>query len=221
MTQNGKILSGLVLVLILTMPGCYTQLMTPQEFTQVRREQLKAEKSDASFSLNYQQNCVSCHSRSELDDRYLDLQYYGVTSVHGISLNPIAWSGSEYYSPYDEIYFAPRPDLVTPWWLPPAVFIQGSGTSIEQGQSAGRPRITGSTRDTKPDRGTVQASPPSTTNSTGTTTAPPPAVSTTPSATQTPSSSTDTDRTRSDSGNTTGNRTRTDGSTRDDGNRPR
>lgn len=219
MTKNGKILIGLTLVLTVTSAGCYTQLMTPQEFTQVRREQLKPLPADQSYSLNFRQSCVSCHSRAELDDRYIDLQYYGVMSVHGMRLDPTAWSGSEYYSPYDEVYFAPRPDLITPWWLPPAVTVQGSGSYIEQGKTNGRPRVTGSTRDTQPDRGAVQASPPSTTNSTGTTSAPPPAVSTTPSAT--PSSSTGTDRTRSDSSGGTGSRTRTDGSTRDDGNRPR
>jgi len=218
MKQNGKIFLSLTLFLTLTTAGCYTQLMTPQEFTQVRREQLTSVHADESYSLNFQQSCVSCHSRAELEDRYIDQQYYGVMVVHGIRLDPIAWSGSDYYSPYDEVYFAPRTDLITPWWLPPAVTVQGSGAT--QGQPGGRIRVTGTTRDNGTGREPVQASPVVPPASGGTNAAtPPPAVTTTPTNAATPT--TGTERTRSDSGGTTGNRTRTDSPTRDEGNRPR
>ncbi len=218
MKQNEKIFLSLTLFLSLTTAGCYTQLMTPQEYTQVRREQLTSVHADQSYSLNFQQSCVSCHSRAELDDRYIDQQYYGVMSVHGTRLDPTFWSGSEYYSPYDEVYFAPRPDLITPWWLPPAVTVQGSGAT--QGQSGGRVRVTGPTRDNGTGREPVQASP-VVSPASGVTNAatPAPAVTTTPSNAASPA--TGTERTRSDSGTTTGNRTRTDSPTRDDGNRPR
>lgn len=219
MKQSKKIFSILTLVLTVTSAGCYTQLMTPQEFTQVRRQALTSAHSDQSLSLNYQQSCVTCHTRAELDDRYIDQQYYGVMSVHGIRLDPVVWSGSEFYSPYDEIYFGPRSDRITPWWLPPAVTVQGSGATDVQ--SGGRIRVTGPTRDNSTGRERVQASPsvppPATSGSNAAT--PPPAVTTAPSNTTQPA--TGTDRSRSDSGSSTGNRTRTDGPTRDEGNRPR
>lgn len=218
MKHNGKIFFVVALAVAVTAAGCYTQLMTPQEFSRIRSEQLTSKPAYQSTALNFQQSCVSCHSRAELDDRYLDLRYYGVTTVHGIALDPVAWSGPDYYSPYDEIYYAPRPELITPWWLPPAVTVQGSGSAT--GQSGGRIRNNGPTRDNGTGREPVQASPVPSTPSGGTNAAsPPPAVTTAPS--NTTQSSAPAERTRSESGSTSGSRTRSDGSTRDEGNRPR
>jgi hypothetical protein len=224
MTKVQKILLTGLLILSGILGGCYTQLMTPEEFGQVQREKIRI-RSDATYSLNYNQRCVSCHTRAELDDRYFDLKYYGVTSVHGIPLDPIVWSGSDYASPYDEIYFAPQPGIILPWWLPPAATVTGQGSAQQPVNSGERIRVTGATRDSGRERDAVQAQPQSTTPVGGpAVSTPPPASTVTPTQTAAPTqqSTTGSERSRSDGSSGSGeSRTRSDGSSRDDSPRPR
>jgi len=222
MTNIQKILLTGILILSGILGGCYTQLMTPEEFSQVQREKIRI-KSDATYSLNYNQRCVSCHTRAELDDRYFDLKYYGVTAVHGIPLDPIAWSGSDYASPFDEIYFAPQPGIIIPWWLPPAATVSGTGSVLQPVNSGERIRVTGATRDSGRERDAVQAQPQSTppVGSTAVST-PPPATTVAPTTAPAQQSTTGSERTRNDGGSGSGeSRTRSDGSSRDDSPRPR
>lgn len=214
----GALIAGIVI------QGCYTQLMTIQEFTQARHERA-AVRPDASYSLNYNQNCVSCHSVAELDDRYLDLKYYQVNSVHGIALDRNLWSG---YTdvPYGDINeYYPRPIYIVqpnPWWLPPATIVTGgNGTPV----STDRTRTTGATRDAGRAREPIPAAQGTTQPPQSTTPVPstPPAATTTvaPSTTTPSSGSTSGERSRTDSNSSGGSRTRSDGATRDNGNRPR
>ncbi|MEW5798160.1 MAG: hypothetical protein AB1728_04050 [Bacteroidota bacterium] len=230
-TQNVKII--LSSILLLSFSGCYTVLMSPQEFLQSRDEH-SSTYSDASFQLNYNRNCLSCHSRAELDDRYLELKYYGVTSVHnGIILEPTAWNNpyvSPVYEPDPYGWYNPVP--AQPWWFPPATSVSGGEQPKTATANNNRPRTTGSTRDNTGSRERSQSNPAPTQatpsqSGTGTTTTqpstPPPATTTAPPpATQTPAASTTSgERSRTDTKpSDSGSRTRDSGSSRD-GNRPR
>jgi hypothetical protein len=224
-----------VVLLAFTAAGCYTQLMTPQEFVQTQRYQSKRTIADNSYSVNYNQSCVNCHSVNELNERYDELSQLGVMTVHnGISIHPSMWSNPTVEQP---IILVPGPEPywpgpytpVNPWWAPPITTTGTNGTPA--GTNGDRIRDNGPTRDgnRSGDRGTPISSPtysqpPSSGNTTTTVpTAPAPTRDVTPSAppAQTPS----VDRSRdsnSSSGTTNTNRTRDNGSSRDDGgNRPR
>ncbi|MBP6672180.1 MAG: hypothetical protein KA247_03485, partial [Bacteroidetes bacterium] len=64
MTQTTIIKLSVLISASLIMAGCYTKLMTPQEFVQTQRYKVKKTYSDNSYSLNYNQSCVTCHSTS-------------------------------------------------------------------------------------------------------------------------------------------------------------
>lgn len=214
------------------MSGCYTQLMTPEEFVQSRKLQVHSKNmiADNSYSVNYNQSCVTCHSAQELDERSEELEYYGVTSVHdGILLSAHQWSEPVQYFPpaYDPIFW-PRPGYpIDDWWLPPPTAIispssNGNGERIRTG---------GSTRDgnNSRDRGTpttyTQPQPPvGGTGTAQTPSNPPPATTVTPQQpSTTPAQTNDSSRSReSKETDNSSTKTRTDGSTRDSsGNRPR
>ncbi len=233
-TQKLKII--ITVVSVLSVSGCYTVLMSPQEFLQSRHEESVSGMSDASFQLNYNQNCFSCHSKTELDDRYWELKYYGISTVHnGVVLEPTAWNNpyvSPVYEPDPYGWYDPVP--AQPWWFPPATRISGSEQPKTPTATDNRPRTTGSTRDNSGSRERSQSNPaptqatPSqqTTGTTSTSTqpsTPPPATTTvTPPATQTPASSTTSgERSRTDTKSSdSSGRSRESGSSRD-GNRPR
>ena len=224
----------LTVISVLSVSGCYTVLMTPQDFLQSRHEESTSVYSDASFQLNYNHNCLSCHSATELDDRYWELKYYGIATVHnGVVLEPTAWNTpytSPVYEPDPYGWYNPAPSQ--PWWIPPATRVSGSQQPTTATVNNDRPRTTGSTRDNTGSRERLQANPSPTQATpsqpaTGTTTTtqpstPPPATTTAPPpTTQTPASTKSGDRSRSDTKSSdSSSRTRDDGSSRD-GNRPR
>ncbi|NUN69323.1 MAG: hypothetical protein HUU02_06385 [Bacteroidetes bacterium] len=225
--------SGIVLVsaAALAVAGCYTQLMTPQEFIQVRRSVQSGSGTSAgannAFTVNYNQSCVSCHSLNELNERAEEMEYYGIRSVHnGYLLSSRDWDagvpvpmpgapspGIPFPSP-EPVLWPTNPTVRSSWWQP-------AGTTVP----TSRPRTDGPTRDpgTTRDRSPVTAQPspqPST---------PPPTVTAPTTTTSSKPASTppaETTRSRESSSNSTPapapSRPRTDGASRDDSaNRPR
>jgi|GEM_PF-3173352 len=234
--KTHNIILGIAISTVLIFGGCYTVLMAPQEFAKIRQENVTV-KADASYSLNYNQNCLSCHSRAELDERYLEWKYYGITTAHnGIILDPTAWNtpyASPGYEPDPYGWYNPVPSQ--PWWIPSATSVVGSGQSATKVETGNRVRETGSTRDSRetrerPQANTTptQASPSQPVGGTTPTTStnPPPAtsVTTTPSTQQPTSNTGTTERSRTETkSDDSGSRTRSSGSSRDSnsGNRPR
>lgn len=211
---------SLILAGALVLAGCYTQMMTPQEFLQTRRSTSTVLVSDNSYSLNYNRSCVSCHTVTELNERADELEYYGIRSVHdGYSLSDRPWLGGgavggTVYVPPANPYWPGNPSTGTAWWVTGG----GQGPTLVT-----RPRQDGATRDgsvirdrpgTTATAPTPVSTPPSTPAGTGT------AVSTTPAPAPVNS---DGSRPRAGSGSVDANgRTRNDGTTRDDSeNRPR
>lgn len=228
--------SGAIIICIgcsvLILSGCYTQLMTPQEFIQTQRHQSVRTIADNSYALNYNQSCVTCHSVTELNERSEELEAYGTLSVHnGYALSSRDWitktqGNVPVYlpspSPDPNPYWPPTTSTGTSWWSPAPSNSFGNGTND-------RPRTGGATRDTPVVRDRPQSStPPVYTNpspSSGTGTAPAPVstptVSTPPPSTPAPSSDSGRSRDNSTTVDPSG-RTRSDGSSRDENNsRPR
>lgn len=144
MKQPLKILAISFGVLSITLSGCYTQLMTPQDYIKIRKQQSSVTIANNSYSINYNQSCTSCHSIAELNERAEELEYYGVRTVHdGIFLSSRQWL-NESPNPGDILYGDTRPIYwptpiapINPWWLPtPAVVIHGS----EQNQETTTPK---------------------------------------------------------------------------------
>lgn len=212
---------NLVIVLsVIAFAGCYTQLMTPQQYVQYRKQAVTesgALTADATTPLNYNRDCLSCHSKYELEDRYQELVSNGLMTVHGYALDRSLWDSPyaiEYYTP--DPYGWRRPVYSNPWWIPPAAAI--SSTSSSATSTSERSRTTGNTRDgnTRSDRTEpLPAYIPSTNSSSGTTPAPStpaPAASTVAPAQQPAQTTTET---RSRSGSSDDSTRRTSGSSRD------
>ncbi|MFA6470388.1 MAG: hypothetical protein WCW35_15950 [Bacteroidota bacterium] len=224
--------------------GCYTQLMTPQDYMKIHKQQPSAPIANNSYSINYNQSCTSCHSVTELNERAEELEYYGVRTVHdGILLSSHQWLNENRGS--DEILYGdpgptywPTPIYPTnPWWVPPVTVITTPAPTSTPA-NGNRPRTDGSTRD-KPNGERDKPIPAPTysqptapvgggTASTPVPATPAPSVIVTPAPATTPASqpaSTESTRTRdsnSDTGTTT-TKTRSEGSSRDTsgGSRPR
>jgi len=221
----------IVVVVVFSASGCYTKLMTPQEFVHTQRYQSKKSLADNSYSVNYNQSCVTCHSVTELNERAEDLEYYGVRTVHnGISLSSRLWIGETVFQPNILVptpspYWPSPYDPVTPWWAP----LGTTTTTTLPSGDGNRIRNGGVTRDEnrEGERSAPISSPTYTQPQTpvgGTTpvpSTPAPAVQLAPSTT--PAQQSDSGRTRESNDNTnSSSRTRSDGATRDDnGNRPR
>lgn len=230
-----KAVLGITVVAVIFISGCYTVLMTPQEFAQAQRER-SAVQSDASYQVNYNQNCLSCHSKSELDDRYLELKYYGITTVHnGIVVDPLAWNTpytSPVYEPDPYGWYNPAPSQ--PWWIPPGTSVAGGVNASPSTVEKDRVRTSGSTRDatetrerSQANQTPTQATPSQPVGGTTATTPsnPPPAttVTTQPPAQQ-PANSGSSERSRTETKSSdSGSKTRSSGSSRDSssGDRPR
>lgn len=136
-------------VLSLLLAGCYTQLMTPDQYMSSQSDH-PVVRVNASTNLQYSSNCLSCHSSSELDDRYYDMQAYGVVSAHGYRIDPSMWATTE-VPVYDPPYF-PEPGVpISPWWLPPPVIITGgtqdAGTTPQKKRADNPSRGTDASRD--------------------------------------------------------------------------
>lgn len=107
--------------------GCYTQLMTPQEFIQVKRGMTARSAPDQTYALNYNQSCVSCHSVSELNERAEEMEYYGIRSVHdGYLLSSRDWNspytvGTVIEGPAGPVLWPPPAAPSMPWWNPTIV----------------------------------------------------------------------------------------------------
>lgn len=219
--------------------GCYTQLMTPQEYVKIKKGQSSSGFANNSYSINYNQSCTTCHSVTELNERAEELEYYGVRTVHdGVLLSDREWLTEKGDNiPYGDpgpVYW-PTPTYPTyPWWVPPVTVIN---TPV-QPTKENRPRTDGPTRDEKPDGGRERPIPsptytqPSTpvggtpspsvpsTSTPAIIITPTPAPSTSAPVSQ-PAESGRSRDTNNDGGSTT-TKTRSDGSSRDSaGSRPR
>lgn len=235
MRASFRYLSAIFVVVSLTVSGCYTKLMTPQEFVQSQRYQAKRTIADNSYSVNYQQSCVSCHSTNELNERYDEFSQLGITSVHnGIPFDPSRWENVT--TAQQPIIYVPAPDPfwpspsspVNPWWAP----VSTSGSQTAPATDPGtRIRDNGPTRDGQrngerqtPIPSSTYTSP--TTSGTSTSTPLPTSAPSTVNSAPTPAppvQSDSNDRSR-DSNSSSGStdRTRDNGSTRDNsGARPR
>lgn len=136
------VLSLLFGVLSIILSGCYTQLMTPQDYIKIRKQQSSVTIANNSYSINYNQSCTSCHSVAELNERAEELEYYGIRTVHdGILLSSRQWlnenPGNITYGDPGQIYWPTPMFPINPWWLPSAVVvIHGS----EQNQETTTPK---------------------------------------------------------------------------------
>jgi len=219
--KNGMFVLAAALTLSVLAVGCYTQVMSLQEYAEVRQGRAVV-RPDASYALNYNQRCVTCHTTAELDDRYIDMELQRDMTAHGRRIDPTMWRGMADVPYAEDVYF-PRPVEYfppIPWWIPPAaVSVGGGGTEPAPAATTERPRTTGSTRESTRERGTTPAaqSPQSTASTPAASTAPPASVAA-PSSSGTAAPSVRPRDTGNDAG---GGRTRNDGATRDDGSRPR
>lgn len=214
--------------------GCYTQLMSPQEYVKIKKGQSSVGFANNSYSINYNQTCTSCHSVTELNERAEELEYYGIRTVHdGVLLSDREWltenTGNTPYTDPGPIYW-PTPTYPTyPWWVPPVSVI----TTPAQPAKVNRPRTDGSTRDEKAEGGRERpipsptySQPSSPVGGTSSPSAPStPAIIITPTPSSTPASQpAESGRSRetNNEGGTTTTKTRSDGSSRDSaGSRPR
>ncbi len=209
--------------------GCYTKLMTPNEFVHTQRSQPKIVLADNSYSINYHQSCVTCHSSTELNERAEELEYYGVQTVHdGILLSSRDWLNGSVDGPIllPSPYWPNPYNPVSPWWAPPVTSVTVAAPGTGNGN---RIRTDGTSRDGNRDgdRSAPISSPtysqPQTSSgsSTPAPSTPAPAVRVAPSTTPAPTNEAARSRETNESTNST-NRTRSDGSSRDDsGDRPR
>lgn len=232
--RTNMIRISILCVAALALTGCYTKLMTPQEFVQSQRYQVKRTYSDNSTALNYNQSCVSCHSTNELNERYEELSPIGVMSVHnGIPFEPSRWENTAGIP--QPIILIAQPDPywpgpaspVNPWWSPP---VTNSGGGVVPAASTGnRTRENGPNRDgnRNGDRETPISTPvysqpqSNSTPSAPIPTASPATVNSTPAPQPAPSNSGERSRDSNSSSGST-ERTRDSGASRDNGaSRPR
>lgn len=229
MKNNAHAAIILLTAAALSVAGCYTQLMTPQEFVQVRRSVQGGTAAGPSnaFTVNYNQSCVTCHSMNELNERAEEMEYYGIRSVHNGYLlssrdwmTPVDGGGTGGYvppgSPMPEpILWPASPTVRSSWWQP-----SGGTTTVTRPRTDGPTRDPGAGRDRSPVYTQPSAPPASPAPPSGA------ASTTTTSTTTKPASSAPAETTRSressDTSAPSSSRPRTDGATRDDStNRPR
>lgn len=224
----------IVLVCAVAAAGCYTKLMTPQEFVQTQRYQSKKTFADNSYSINYNQSCVSCHSTNELNERYDELSQMGITSVHnGIPLNPAQWENTTVAQspiilvPVSDPFWPGPTAPVNPWWAPPVSTFGTSGTPA--GENGNKIRDNGPSREGNrngdrsiPISSPTYSQPPSSGSGTTTVSAPPPSSTNIAPAPQPVQTNTNERSRDSNSSSGSTNRTRDNGASRDDGGeRPR
>jgi len=95
--------------------GCYTKLMPFRDAVAVRKASVAQSEKAGNFTSNidYRDNCLSCHSEAELNDRAAEMDYAGIYTVHGVTYDPYGWQ-----NPYSQ----------PPWWDPtPAIFVNDPG----------------------------------------------------------------------------------------------
>lgn len=154
--KKDRILNILAFIIpfgIFSLSGCYTVLMTSSDSAEGEGDLTSSDPSQGDYSseISYNQNCLSCHSQAELDDRYYDMQSVGMVSAHGMNIDPYGWK---------------TPAASVPWWYeviaPVPSTAVSSATPASGTQSGPRTRTTGSTRgsDGTRTRGTTDASTP-------------------------------------------------------------
>jgi len=170
--------------------GCYTVLMSPSgTVASDGRSGDQEYAHNNSSEISYSDNCLSCHSQAELDDRYYDMQKVGMVTAHGMNIDRYGWQS---------------PSSVVPWWygdiapVPPTAV--SSSTPAPASDGGVRKRPVGATRggDDGASAGSgTEASAPVPAATTTTSSAPPPptAVGRDRSATGTDPASTDRTRT--------------------------
>ena len=180
----------LLLCVAFAIGGCYTVLMHPSVLTSTEQEYPAQSTSvgDYTSEISYSQNCLSCHSQTELDDRYFDMQKAGMQYAHGMSIDPYGWRA---------------PSVSVPWWIGVYAPIPQSGVAgvpASGSDKGSRRRDSGSSRGSdrsRPNDNTNASSP--TTTTTTTVAAPEPAAGTGTSSgttTSTGSTSTSPERTK-------------------------
>ena len=170
-TRDITVSAGLLLCgMLLFTGGCYTVLWAPGSTGESGyTSEGAASPHDGSYELNYSDNCLSCHSQAELDDRSYDMQKVGMVSAHGIAIDRYGWQS---------------PSTVVPWWyneLPPAPpTAVSSSTPVPSGNNEPKKRTVGESRggDAAPtgDTGTQASAPVPTGASTPAAPTPPPAA---------------------------------------------
>jgi hypothetical protein len=170
-------------------------LMSPSAMTSSESESpAQGYAHNNSSEVSYSDNCLSCHSQAELDDRYYDMQRVGMVTAHGISIDQYGWQA---------------PSTGVPWWYQEIAPVPPTGVSASSSapvnDAGSRRRTTGSTRggDDRPrSDGSTEASAPAPTTTTSS--APPPPIPTavTRDRSTTSANPPATERTRT-SGNTT------------------
>ncbi len=106
----------------LLLSGCYTVLMTPSVTEPAADSNEYYSGTASAAELNYGSNCLSCHSSSELDDRYDEMQSLGIHTVHGVVVDPYGWRNPETSIPWWRNLYAPAP-------IPASGVSQSSGGS--------------------------------------------------------------------------------------------
>lgn len=203
--------------------GCYTKLMPFRDAMATRQASvIQNHLGNFTSDVNYSENCLSCHSQAELDDRAQDMDYAGIHNVHGLAYDPYGWQ-----NPYSQ----------PTWWEPYVPITIGvaagsnaqpvlmknsvSTTPAASSSNAERRRTTGATRRAESSREAnptatstpTQTSTSSTTTTGGTRTG---AVTITPSSQTTPAPvSTPATETRTRSTGTEESKTRKSGSGRE------
>ena len=138
-TRALRKITGLCLPFVLiALGGCYTVLMTSPDSSQSGDNGLSSDSSEGDFTseISYNQNCLSCHSQAELDDRYYDMQNAGIVNAHGITIDPYGWRA---------------PSASIPWWyevIAPVPAQAVATTSPAAGSAGPRIRNSGDSRGT-------------------------------------------------------------------------
>ncbi|HLP15823.1 MAG TPA: hypothetical protein VK470_06180 [Bacteroidota bacterium] len=186
--MNTRTLSTLFVIAIVAMiglAGCYTQLMPFREAVEIRKMSKASEHNPRGMAaasgadLNYSNDCLTCHSQAELNDRAFDMDRAGLISVHGGAYDPYGWQSPytqpPWWDPYPTISIAPGGPGQTP------VILTGSGSNTDAQKNSTRARKAPSAAERQ--NSTRTRTTPATTASPAPTT---PATPTTPTGTYTP-----------------------------------
>jgi hypothetical protein len=107
--------------------GCYTVILSPKTVSQYKEYAKKPASADG--ELNYYDDCRSCHSTAELNDRAYDMQHAGIRIVHGLPVDPYGWNYG--------------PTAMTPWWNDSPIAPLPAGTASNTKTPAAKTPATG------------------------------------------------------------------------------
>jgi hypothetical protein len=179
--------------------GCYTKLMPFRDAVATRQASvIQNHPGNFTSDLNYRENCLSCHSEAELNDRAGEMDYAGIHNVHGLAYDPYGWQNPYSQPTWWEPYAPIQIGVAVGSAKQPVLIKNPAGTAAPTGSqsNAERRRATGTTRGTDRTReanptGTITPTPASTTPATpvgqsgpgAVTTIPPPHTTPAPAAT--------------------------------------